>query len=109
MDLELIKNVSLTHVSISYKQGIKLATLNADLISFFWWISRVNVPEGLRGKGIGSKLLQEALKEMKKCPASKAIIVYPGGYDSDPEKQANFYVKNGFKPGQAAGEYRIDL
>ncbi len=60
-----------------------------------WWISRVNVQGAEKGKGLGSKLLQTAIKEVLSFGKSE-IIVAPGGYTNDIEKQINFYKKNGF-------------
>lgn len=61
-----------------------------------WYISRVFVKEHLRGKSIGSQVLQTLLSEIKK-QNTKKVIVSPGGYDNDKDRQFNFYLKNGFK------------
>jgi len=61
-----------------------------------WYICRVFVKEHLRGKKIGSQILQTLLTEIKKQHAKK-VIVTPGGYDVDEDRQFNFYIKNGFK------------
>lgn len=61
-----------------------------------WWISRVSVFKLHRNKGLGSKLLQQVIKEVIDCKGT-SIIVAPGGYEpGNEEKQFNFYKKNGF-------------
>lgn len=61
-----------------------------------WLVTRVIV-KGPRGKGIGTKLLQAALQEALRLGA-KRVIVAPGGYEGDTERQVRFYTNNGFKP-----------
>jgi GNAT superfamily N-acetyltransferase len=62
-----------------------------------WWISRVLVGDpNDRRKGIGSILLQRAIKEVLKRDPKANIIVEPGGYDLKTEDQIRFYKKNGF-------------
>jgi len=62
-----------------------------------WWVSRVLVGErDDRRKGIGSMLLQRAIKEVLKRDPKANIIVEPGGYDMKTNDQINFYKKNGF-------------
>ena len=39
---------------------------------------------------------------------AKAIVVAPGGYNSNYNRQVNFYVKNGFKPTTDVGLYRLE-
>ena len=41
-------------------------------------------------------LLQTILKEIKKHSDGAKVIVFPGGYGADEDKQFNFYKKNGF-------------
>lgn len=60
-----------------------------------WSISRVFVPDQYRGKGIGKMLLDKMAEEVKNA-GGKEIIVYPGGYSVDGERQKNFYKKNEF-------------
>lgn len=73
--------------------------ISADLIKpkeYLWWINRaiINKP-ALRNLGIGSTLLKSLLEEITKKDGKK-IVVMPGGYGEDIEKQYNFYKKNGF-------------
>lgn len=72
------------------------STASADFIADHWFINRVLVnPKSHRGKGIGTQLLQTLIKEIRKHDNNK-IIVTPGGYENDQERQNNFYLKNGF-------------
>ena len=73
-----------------------------------WWINRILVPEENRGQGLGSRLLQRLLSELKDKNA-KAVIVAPGGYGSKPEDQFNFYRKNGFQQVHSDGLYRFNF
>lgn len=60
-----------------------------------WWISRVNVQGTTLGKGVGTALLKKLIEEVLSYgPAN--IIVAPGGYHEDTNRQFNFYKKNGF-------------
>lgn len=64
--------------------------------TYSWFINRVLVqPEELRSKGIGSILLKRLISEIRKTDA-KQIIVTPGGYAMNQDRQFNFYKKNGF-------------
>jgi len=61
-----------------------------------WWVARALVQgDALRGKGIGSTLLQLALTKAVELGATK-VHVAPGGYDGKPKQQRRFYEKNGF-------------
>ena len=67
-----------------------------SIMEYCWYVSRVIVKEDQRGKGIGSKLLNMLIDEIKSRPGTGPIIVTPGGYNADAKKQMNFYKKNGF-------------
>lgn len=84
------------NVSISLvEENGKISVASADnLLDGRWWISRVNV-QGERGKGTGSKLLTKLILEVLKHGKTD-IVVAPGGYNEDEEKQFNFYKKNNF-------------
>ncbi len=73
-----------------------------------WWINHILVPEADHGKGIGSRLLQRMLVELR-SKGVKAVIVAPGGYNSNPKDQFNFYRKNGFRQVTEEGLYRFDF
>jgi GNAT superfamily N-acetyltransferase len=78
-----------------------------DLVRFgeAWWVTRCLVQGAdsavLRGRGIGSRLLQAALVKAA-IQGAQAVYVAPGGYDGDEERQRGFYANNGFHP--APGE-----
>lgn len=92
---KLTVNSSLQHCSISIIIDNKLSIAQADNINGTWWISRVNVNQLQRNKGIGSLLLNNLIKEILKLGDFK-IVVCPGGYNENIEQQYNFYIKNGF-------------
>lgn len=84
------------YVSVSYKSDNRLSTCEISHISNNeWYVNRVKVSDGQEGKGIGSIILQSAIKEIKQYNP-KSIIVTPGGYSENQEQQFNFYEKNGF-------------
>jgi GNAT superfamily N-acetyltransferase len=67
----------------------------------FWYINRVLVkPPELRGKGIGGQLLERLKQELKEKAKATLIVVDPGGYGMDVEKQRRFYLKHGFVMGK---------
>lgn len=79
-----------------------------------WYINRVHVPDGVgKSHGIGSSILQDAIKDILKKYNPKSIFVTPGGYDqeADPDKRDKFYKKNGFieHPKQKEVLYYRDL
>lgn len=74
--------------------GISVASV--DLVDGRWYVSRVMVLKDQRGLGVGSDMLQRIIYEIKSRPDAADIIVCPGGYNEDPEKQFAFYKKNGF-------------
>jgi GNAT superfamily N-acetyltransferase len=60
-----------------------------------WYINRIKVANKLQGQGIGGQIL-ERLKEEVAKQGCQVLIVEPGGYDGDTERQWSFYVKHGF-------------
>jgi GNAT superfamily N-acetyltransferase len=64
-----------------------------------WWVARVLVSDPVdRGKGLGSLVLQAALKAIMVSTNGMArVVVVPGGYDNNHERQRKFYEKNGFR------------
>ena len=87
------------NVSIMYRVGpMRSSIASIDRIDDHqWWVARVLVGDrNTRGQGIGSYLLQKAVKEVLKQDADANILVEPGGYDGNTEEQINFYKKNGF-------------
>jgi hypothetical protein len=88
-------NSSEQSISVSIVENGRLSIASADnMMDGKWWISRVNV-QGERGKGTGSKLLQRLVEEILKY-GNTDVIVTPGGYNEDEEKQFRFYKKNNF-------------
>jgi predicted GNAT family N-acyltransferase len=90
-----------SHISVSDysmdSQGIHGVCAEADLVDGKWWISRVLVKkEQDRGNGLGSKFLQKLLYEIYLRDPDATVIVCPGGYVSDMERQISFYKKNDF-------------
>lgn len=89
-------HVSVTDYSIG-PNGIHGVCAEADLVGDKWNISRVLVKkEQDRGKGLGSNFLQKLLKEIYLRNSNAVVIVAPGGYGVDIQKQISFYKKNGF-------------
>jgi GNAT superfamily N-acetyltransferase len=60
-----------------------------------WWISRAFVSPKFRNQGVGSHIMKLAIDEVKKHKG-KLILVTPGGYEGNTQRQFNFYAKNGF-------------
>lgn len=91
------------NVSASYVVEGKVSIASIDnLKDGRWWISRVNVQGAEKGQGLGSKLLQEAITAVLSY-GQVEIIVAPGGYSDDLERQINFYKKNGFEENDSDG------
>jgi GNAT superfamily N-acetyltransferase len=87
------------NVSIMYRVGpVRSSIASIDRVEGHrWWVSRVLVGDkNTRGQGIGSYLIQKAVKEVLKHDPQAQILVAPGGYDDNTEQQINFYKKNGF-------------
>lgn len=75
----------------------------------FWFVNRVLVTkEHLKGQGLGSFALASLKDAIQKKGNEIDIIVTPGGYGADPDRQANFYVKNGFEF-EDEGYYRFRI
>lgn len=62
-----------------------------------WYLNRIIVNKAERGRGFGTALLNKVKEKLCTLEDFSELIVEPGGYDSDPERQRNFYVKNGFE------------
>lgn len=76
----------------------------ASFVGDYWYLNRVIVRPGDRGKGIGRGLvqrLQEALRQRwaaENHPAEiRRLVVTPGGYGSDPADLEKFYASCGFE------------
>jgi GNAT superfamily N-acetyltransferase len=87
------------NVSIVYMVGpVRSSVAGIDRVDGHqWWVSRVLVGDrNTRGQGIGSYLIQRAVKEVLKHDQQANILVEPGGYEGNTKEQVNFYKKNGF-------------
>lgn len=86
---------------------IRTSTASCDIVGGVWWINRVIVePVSARGQGVGSKLLQRLIEEVRKYRGD--LRVAPGGYTGGIDRQKNFYAKNGFRDMGDYMEYRGD-
>jgi GNAT superfamily N-acetyltransferase len=76
-----------------------VADLNVLGSHLEWWVARVLVSNADdRGKGLGSLVLQAALKAIMVSTNGMArVVVVPGGYDNNHKRQRKFYEKNGFR------------
>ena len=96
--------------SFHIKKGISLAIINLDTISFnliqdlvnpktknqkWMWFSRLNVPEKLRGKGYGTKLMKQLVAWLDKNQINLVNGVSPYG-DWSLKQTLKFYEKYGF-------------
>lgn len=70
----------------------------SEVASGIWYLNRALVqPAEVRGRGLGTQLLNLLLDNLRQDPNFVQLTVEPGGYDEDPVRQARFYTKNGFK------------
>ena len=89
-------------ISASYVKDGRLSIASADFLvdaeqlGTKWYVSRVNVTDIHRGNGIGSMLLKMLIESIKMSKNKHDIVVCPGGYENDQDRQINFYKKNGF-------------
>lgn len=109
MNYSILKVVTPEYCSASICIGPKRSTAEASLIGDQWWVNRVIVnPASKRDSGIGTSLLTK-LKELVKENGGKALLVSPGGYDSDLTLQERFYAKNGFVETDDKGLWKVVL
>ena len=74
-------------------------TAEATFVDGVWYVNRVLVqPQELRGRGIGTRLLQTLIRELREKAGAEVLVVDPGGYDGDTDRQRRFYKKSGFVP-----------
>lgn len=106
--IRTVKPVGVSHfqcvsVSAATKSGLPAGAASASNLGGHWWVERVLVQEhhAVRGVGLGSEMLKRLLKSIVEVDEmegrSTLVQVCPGGYGADPERQFNFYLKNGFK------------
>jgi GNAT superfamily N-acetyltransferase len=62
-----------------------------------WYLNRAIIRDPkARGRGVGTTLLTRLLQEVAAQGCTR-LIVEPGGYGADPQKQRRFYEKSGFR------------
>jgi GNAT superfamily N-acetyltransferase len=81
---------------------LERGTCDLQRVGDTWWCTRVLVQGGaegvdVRGRGVGTRLLQRALARAAMLGA-KEVFVGPGGYGGDERRQRSFYTANGFAP-----------
>lgn len=94
-ELNVIKTKNNASISCVNNGRVSIASID-NLQDGRWWISRVNIQGTEKGKGLGSIMLKRAIKEVLSFGQTE-IIVAPGGYDNNLNRQINFYKKNGFE------------
>lgn len=99
---ELIEAIQPESVSIMTPDGIACASasLVAPLDYYpyeHWFVNRVLVREGHRGKGLGTQVFETLLEGIRSLTQEAPIIVTPGGYGNDPEKLVVWYQRFGFQ------------
>lgn len=69
----------------------------ADLSDFdgAWWINRINVPNGFRGRGVGASLLQQILEEADRTGVILRLNINGYGDLSNHQLQ-EWYERHGF-------------
>jgi GNAT superfamily N-acetyltransferase len=78
------------------KEHRAIADLVAPMeITPFWTITRINVPDIHRGKGLGSKLLKAILQDADQEQVTLALEVFSSG-DLDYSDLVNWYGRYGF-------------
>lgn len=80
--------------------GTHIAALDCSLMDAdanIWWLARLFVPDGMRGRGAAKTLLAEVLEDLD-ATGPGWIVVAPGGYEFDPTTRTAIYKKLGFKP-----------
>lgn len=84
---------------------VKIAIADvSDLGNEGHFLCRVNVPKEYRGKGIGSQLLKQVLKEADRCKIDLLLEIYPSGGLSY-EELRQWYQRYGFEV-QPSGYYK---
>jgi len=77
------------------------STASVSRIGNKWWVNRVKVADIDQGKGIGRalvRMLQVSLVENHNPSEGNLVVqVCPGGYNTAPEVQRDFYLSCGFR------------
>lgn len=83
----------------------------ADVCDYYgqgYIITRINVPEGERGKGIGNKLLKEILNAADEEGMNLFLEIKPSGEMNYGDLEA-WYCRNGFKKWNGMYRRRPDV
>jgi GNAT superfamily N-acetyltransferase len=107
--VDLAVHASFGCITVSWRDPENLLCRGTVDLSTFeegeWWVNRALVQgPNTRGRGMGSRLLQTALREAV-VQGARRVLVTPGGYGENPESQARFYIKNGFAVTETEGLY----
>ena len=95
--------VGTTHVSVSFYDRHRKGSVEADVLGPKWSICRAVIhPTALRGRGLGSQMLRK-LQDLMVEYGGEYMVVFPGGYDQEHDRQENFYLKNGFQKREKGG------
>lgn len=73
-----------------------IADLTPEFVPNTWTITRINVPKPSRGKGIGTKLLNEICAEADRNKVTLTLEIMPSG-DLDYGALHAWYLRHGFK------------
>jgi predicted GNAT family N-acyltransferase len=92
----LFCSVSIEAVTLCSSDG-QVAAGASNMGDGQWYLNRVVVKNGGRGKGLGSEALKRVIEEVRK-QGGKQLIVEPGGYGSDPARLRVWYGRHGFEP-----------
>lgn len=102
------RSICVSHVSTSLKRLSIAEAARSEIGEGVWWISRVFVEPSTRGKGLGTALLNYMVNELRFRDV-QALLVAPGGYNANYNRQVHFYEKNGFKKMGTDDFYRLEL
>lgn len=74
-----------------------------------WYVTRVVVRDpAQRGRGLGERMVKRLLEAIRR-QGPAVVLVEPGGYAADLERQRAFYAKCGFQPVSGSNIMRIEL
>lgn len=77
--------------------GRSCATISADLLDDgTWYLARCLVQEPYRSKGVGAFLVARLQQLVTARDGFKQLVVEPGGYAADLNRQRSFYLRQGF-------------
>lgn len=73
-----------------------IADLTNEMIPGSWTITRINIPKEHRGKGYGTKLLEQIITEADACKETLTLEIMPSG-DLNYTELEEWYFRHGFK------------